>query len=298
MEPNDFDALWDFANPDQTESKFRQLLPPAEQSGDQEYLAQLLTQLARTLGLQRHFEEAHTVLDRVESLVAADYPIARTRYLLERGRTFNSGGDRERAMPLFSEAWELAQSLRGKAPLADFYAVDAAHMLAIAETGPAVMTWNLKALNYARASDEPKARNWLGSLLNNIAWTYHDQGDYTSAQELFEEALDFRISQNHPAQTVQIAKWAVARGLRSLGQVEAALASQRELLVEVEDAGDQDGFIQEEIGECLLLLDQPDNARSYFDQAFALLSQDQWLVANEPARLERLKSLAQNKDER
>jgi hypothetical protein len=50
------------------------------------------------------------------------------RYLLERGRVFNSTGHRLEASPLFREAWELA-SAAGQ----DFYAASAAHMLVISE---------------------------------------------------------------------------------------------------------------------------------------------------------------------
>src|SRR6266498_5625258 len=40
----DFDSLWDYNHPDETEQKFRELLPVAEVSGDDSYYAELLTQ--------------------------------------------------------------------------------------------------------------------------------------------------------------------------------------------------------------------------------------------------------------
>ena len=43
----------------------------------------------------------------------------------------------------------------------------------------------------------------------------------------------------------------------------------------------------------LLALDRPDETRPYFAQAYAKLSQDAWLTATEPARLERLKCLGE-----
>ena len=54
-----------------------------------------------------------------------------------------------------------------------------------------------------------------------------------------------------------------------------------------------DGYAYEEVGECLLLQLQAEEAKPYFAKAHALLSADEWLVANEPARLERLQSLSQ-----
>src|SRR5438552_1647807 len=45
----DFTKLWDFANPAETECRFRAIVPRAKLSHDAEYLAQLLTQIARCL---------------------------------------------------------------------------------------------------------------------------------------------------------------------------------------------------------------------------------------------------------
>src|SRR5215207_4714581 len=86
----DFDKLWDYNDPAATERKFRELLPTAEGSADSSSHAQLLTQIARAQGLQDRFEDAHATLDAVGKMLAADMKLARVRYLLERGRVFNS----------------------------------------------------------------------------------------------------------------------------------------------------------------------------------------------------------------
>jgi hypothetical protein len=52
------------------------------------------------------------------------------------------------------------------------------------------------------------------------------------------------------------------------------------------------GYVSEEIGECLLLSQKEDEAAPHFAVAYKLLSQDQWLVSDEPERLERMKKLA------
>jgi hypothetical protein len=52
----DFDSLWDYSNPDQTEIKFREILLQIPEN-DPVHL-ELLTQIARTQGLQRKFDEA------------------------------------------------------------------------------------------------------------------------------------------------------------------------------------------------------------------------------------------------
>ena len=103
----DFDALWDFNDPGQTELKFRELIPVAKESGDMSYYAQLLTQIARCEGLQRKFEEAHRTLDTVETMLTDDLVVPRIRYLLERGRVYNSSKERDKSKPFFLEAWEL-----------------------------------------------------------------------------------------------------------------------------------------------------------------------------------------------
>jgi hypothetical protein len=91
----DFDALWDYGDPAATEVKFREVLPMAKASGDASYHAQLLTQIARTQGLQMKFDHAHSTLDMVEGMLADDMTVARIRYLLERGRVYNSSTNQE-----------------------------------------------------------------------------------------------------------------------------------------------------------------------------------------------------------
>src|ERR1051325_153220 len=95
----DFDKLWDYAHPEETEKKFRELLPRAEKSGDKSYYAQLLTQIARTYSLRGKFAEAHATLDQVEAMLTDDLKLARVRYFLERGRTFNSSQQAAKALP-------------------------------------------------------------------------------------------------------------------------------------------------------------------------------------------------------
>ena len=95
------------------------------------------------------------------------------------------------------------------------------------------------------------------------------------------------------ASETRIAKWCVARTLRSLGRVEEALSRQISLRDELDAAGERDGYVFEEIGECLLALNRLEEARPFFQKAYELLLQDIWLVQKEPDRLGRLKELGQ-----
>ena len=288
----DFDQLWDYNDPEKTEKAFKELVSESRNSGDREDQVQLLTQIARTHSLRRNFAEAHRILDDVEKMInvvanALDIqtPVARIRCLLERGRTHNSAGQIEAARPLFLKAWELACNTRE-----DYHAVDAAHMLGICEPGDASLMWNNRAMEVAEASDDPRAQGWLGSLYNNTGWTYHDSGEYEKALELFEKGLAWREDRDN-RQALQIAKWTVARAKRSLEQTEEALTMQQSLLEEHEAAGTRDGYVFEEIAECLLTLHRPDEARTYFMRAYQELSKDDWLRENESERLDRLKRL-------
>ena len=282
----DFDALWDYNDPAGTEVKFRELLPGAKESSDKSYYAQLLTQIARTEGLQRKFEDAHQTLDTVEVLLTDELIVAKIRYLLERGRVYNSSNQPDKSKPLFLEAWEL-----GVAKGEDFYAIDAAHMLGIVEPPEKQLEWAGKAIELAEKSTDQRARNWLGSLYNNTGWTYHDLKQYDKALELFEKSLRWREGKNDE-EGIRIAKWTIARTYRSLGRIEKALQIQRELEKEFEQKGiEHEGYVFEELGECLLLLQKEDEARKYFKLAYDLLSKNQWLVANQPERLQRLRQL-------
>ena len=74
----DFDSLWDYSNPDQTEIKFREILSQISTSTPA-YL-ELVTQIARTQGLQRKFDEAHQTLDQVEKALDENPSRAKVRW--------------------------------------------------------------------------------------------------------------------------------------------------------------------------------------------------------------------------
>ncbi len=280
----DFDRLWNYAKPEETEARFRELLPVAE--AHPAYHAELLTQIARTHSLRRQLDEAHTVLDTVRAMLPEGKSRERVRYLLERGRAFNSSGAKAEALPLFVEAWEMARELNE-----DYFAIDAAHMVAIAEEPEAQLAWNLKALEVAEQTDDVRAKGWTGSLFNNIGWTYHDSGRFPEALAIFRRALGWFEAHGGNPDTIRIARWCVGRVLRSLGEAEEALSVQKGLLEERPEGSD--GYVHEEIAECLLLLDRADEALPHFRRAYEALSNDAWLSEKEPTRIARLKELGE-----
>ncbi len=281
------DANWDFADPAGSERRFRAAIAELEPVDHPLRLA-LLTQIARAQGLQRRFDDAHRTLDEVEALTGDSGPRIRVRVLLERGRVERSAGDGPGSFPLFVGAWHLAREAEEEE-----LAVDAAHMAAIVAPADEQMEWHGKAVDHAESSTDPRARRWLGSLLNNIGWTHHDKGEFDEALDIFRRALAFREEQGD-AGPIRIARWSVARATRSLGRLEEALAIQDELRRELDAAGEVDGFVLEETAECLHALGRAGEAREYFARAHAELSKDAWLQENEPARLRRLLELSRD----
>lgn len=280
-------TLWDYNDPAGTAVRFEQLLPEVAASANRAYHVELLSQIARTHSLRRQFAQAHARLDEANAMLSDEMIVPQMRCLLERGRAFNSAGEPERALPLFEAAFVLGTAV---APLADYHTIDAAHMIAIADPDATVrLAWNEKALALAEDTSDVQASGWRGSLYNNLGWTYHDMGDFAQALAIFEKAVAWREAV-HPDQpeTIRIAKWCVGRTLRSLDRLEEALALQQVILAEYQGVGKTDGFVYEELGECLLALNREAEARPYFAQAYAELSQLDWLESERVARLQQL----------
>ncbi|MCD4657413.1 MAG: hypothetical protein K8S87_07690 [Planctomycetes bacterium] len=287
-ELSDFDKLWDYNNPSETEKKFREILKTAEESGNVDYHAQLLTQIARTLGLQRKFEEAHKVLDEVEKMLTEDTKVARIRYMLERGRVFNSSGKKDEAKKLFLKAYEY-----GIANKLDYYAFDAVHMLGIAGTNNEQIEWNLKALKLCENTSDEKLQLWMGPVYNNLGWSYHDAVSLDEALKYFKKSLEW-WEEDGNKQAIFIAKWNVAKCYRSLGRIDDAFKIQLKLKTEMTQEGkNPDGFVYEELGELYLLKNNEPEANKYFKLAYDILKKDAWLSENKPECMKRMKEFAE-----
>ena len=242
------DDLWEFGDPAESERRFTAHLVRTRREADARYVAETLSQLARAQGLQRRFEDAGRTLDDAEAALGADDDRGRVRILLERGRVANTAGREGGGSKEFLAAWELARS-SGE----DTFAVDAAHMLGIVEPPARAWEWNERAMELARSSPDPGAQRWIASVANNMAWAKHDAGAYEEALELFSLALVERGRQGDTDRT-RIARWSVARCLRSLGRTEEALSEQQSLAAELETLVETDEYVTEEIAECLRAL--------------------------------------------
>jgi tetratricopeptide (TPR) repeat protein len=281
----ELDTLWDFDDPAESERRFAALLDRARSEQDGALHAELLTQLARAQGLQRRFGDAHETLDEAQRALRAGDARGRVRLLLERGRVERSEKQEGLGRDSFREAWDFARAVGD-----DGLAVDAAHMLGIVEPGDEGPAWNERAMELARTSPDPAARRWVGSLASNMGWARHEAGDVDGAIDLFRLARDEWLADGRVGRA-RIARWSIARCLRSQTDFQGALAEQQALLAELEELGETDGYVLEEIAECLLALGRSDEARPFFLRAYAELSADPNLRADEPERLERLRAL-------
>lgn len=281
----EFDKLWNYNDPAGTEVKFREVLGEYNAADNPSGHLQLLTQIARTYSLRRMFDEAHATLNEVEQQLPTQFSVTHVRYHLERGRTYNSAGNKADATTQFVQARDIAKQL-GE----DFYAIDAIHMLAIVAAPDESIKLNEQGVLYAEQSTQERAKGWLGALYNNLAWAYFDKSDYDKALSVFLRALKWR-EEKQSAPELFLAKWCVARTLRALGRLDDALKIQLALMEQMIDIGPTDGYVYEELGE-LYLLKGEEVHKMYFQFAYNELSKDTWLAANEPKRLERIKQLA------
>ena len=226
-------SLWDFSDPEGSRARF---VEAAHNSEDADERFILKTQIARTHSWKKEIADAHAVLDKIEGELEFRSDEAKSFYLLERGRTFNSDGNPRAAEPLF----EKAASLRVPGLWAD-----ALHMVAIVQKSkPESEARNREALALVQNSEHEEDQKWRATLLNNLGWDLHEQEKYIEALDVFQQAQAERERLGDASRT-NIARWCVARCLRSLGRFEEALAIQRELKV----LEPEDQYVDEEISE-------------------------------------------------
>lgn len=192
LDQETLDRLWKQKDPELSEQRFRDAL--ADPAYDADEKAELATQLGRAIGLQGRYEEADELLDSVDG---EEEPTVGVRILLERGRVLNSSGHAAMAVPLFEQAAKLGDHL-GE----EYLAVDALHMLAIADSAHAEL-WTKSALEYASTAHDPHTRRWMVALHNNLGWALHGAGRFTEALVEFQLAEQWAERAGTPAQQQQ-----------------------------------------------------------------------------------------------
>jgi tetratricopeptide (TPR) repeat protein len=272
--------LWDFADLDGSEQRFRAALAEAPSA---EARAAVLTQLARLEGLRGRIAEGDRLLEEAEALAGTT-----VRVLLERGRLRRSGGNPAAALPLFATAYEEAVAA-GE----EFLAADAAHMAALAAGDRAgTFTWTQRGLDVARASSDPQVAYWAGPLLNNLGWAEYEAGEYEQALDAFAEALRARERRPEQRVEIEIARYALGKTLRALGRPAEAAGMLEQAIAWAAAAGAPDGWFHEELAEDYAALGRDDEAREQARLALPLLESADPDFAGDAERATRLCRLA------
>jgi tetratricopeptide (TPR) repeat protein len=256
-------GMWSFSDPAGTELLFRKALKAAK--GDDALILQ--TQIARTFGIRKQFEQARAVLQEVQPHLAHAGAEVNVRYWLELGRTLSSATHskesqtdavREQARAAYTKAFDLAD----KAGLG-YLATDAMHMMGFVDSEPAkLLDWNIKTLAYMDASTDPQAKRWEGSLVSNVGYALHQNGRYEEALAHFQRALAVKEKAGKP-EGIRIAYWYIAWTYRSLKRYQDALDIQLRLEREFDAAGSPDPYVYEELAALYKTVGDPAKAAHY-----------------------------------
>lgn len=259
----DLSALWNFAQPEESEKRFRAALATA--SSDDAIILQ--TQIARSYSLRRDFAQAQAILAALAAQMEQASIEAQVHYQLELGRSYASATHppetqtaetKELARSAYLRAVELAQLEK-----LDALAIDALHMLTCVDTSPEdQIAWNSKAIALMNSSTQPAAKGWAASLHNNLGYALHLAGRYDEAIIQFKLALAAHQLKGNP-QSIRIAYWMIAWTLRPLGQLDEALEIQLRLERECDEAGEPDPYVFEELEQLYQTLNNPEQAAFY-----------------------------------
>ena len=240
-------SIWNYDDPAASEARFREIAKTA----DPDDAAILETQIARTYGLRGRFDEARSILSILQPRLPSLGPEARVRYHLEYGRTLISpvhkkaqktDEARAAARSAYLTAYELARQSN-----LDYLAIDALHMVPFVDTDTeSSLKWTKLALETTVQSTQPESKKWETMLRNNYGYYLHTQGKLKEALAVFQENVPPTEKAGNATKT-RIAHWMVGWTMRSLGQLDGALAIQ--LRLEQENAKDStpDQYVFEEL---------------------------------------------------
>jgi len=232
--------MWNFADPAVSEERFREAADDDAHTAHER--AVMATQLARAVGIQGRVDEALAVLDELAlGERPADEPPEeaaelRARIALERGRLFATTGRVDEALPQLTMAVREA-AIAGST----FLVLDALHMLALNDAGHEE-EWATEGFDILDGVRDPRLLRWGVALHNNLGWTQHDAGSAQSAVHHFQLAVE-AADRYGTAEQQHVARWSVARALRTLGRNDEALEIQRELAM----ARPDDRYVQAEL---------------------------------------------------
>jgi tetratricopeptide (TPR) repeat protein len=275
----------------QSEIKIRESLMLEDRAGSPQRV-ELLTQLARVQGLLGKLTEAGaTLLLANEALSKHSEPgseRAKVKFLIEQGRFFGLSMNPSQSLSYFAKAWELASQTNEVS-----LSIEAAVHLSISQPPKFQNEWLQRSLKLAEATDDEKGKLWLAPLYILNGWHLFDFRKYEEALTSFEKGVKLQVAEDG-AKTLR-ARWSVGRTLRALNRIPEALAIQQGLKVELAAAGQVNGHVYLEIGECLQLMKNHDEAKVNFELAYKELSLNGWYTDNKQSELSRIQHLSKKK---
>jgi tetratricopeptide (TPR) repeat protein len=286
----DPELWWDISDPETSEVRLSRLRDTLVVDGFRPgRVIEVQTQLARARAIQGRLDDAERTLDDAERALESHLGnMPRVRLLLERGRLLVL-----RKMPMVAKTPLMAAfELSTKARL-DFQAIDAAQMMSVIEPRKQKRFWTARALAITEGSKNPRLSGWVGPLYADMGHHFEDLYRLGEALANFEKSAAHFQANDEPLKACDSGAHG-GRILRLMKRPAEALALHRRFESTLEEHGASDGIVLEEIGECLLALDRPDEAMGYFARAHTKLSAGRWLTDNDPARLKRLKQLGKS----
>lgn len=284
----DIDGYWGSNDLAECELKIRNALPINPDGEWSEAQLSALTQLVRVLNLQGKTEAARDSLILARKLILSRMPKdikSEIRLMLEEGRHLCINMTPAKAPPFFGQAWSTACD-HGL----DYLAIEAAVMLAVSQPVKSQNEWLQRAIDLAEKTEDADSKLWLAQLYLMEGWHAYDFRRMDDALKYFNLALARPRQAGEMTDLIRI-KWCVARCLRALGRVQEALDIQTELLNEITNANKVNGYVFLEMAECTLLLQRNEEAKSYFESAYKILSTNSWLIDNRNSELSRMQEL-------
>jgi len=281
-----YDQYWKFASAKSTLQKFNELLPLAQKNGDAKYLAGLYTQLARANAINKNFDKAKMFLKRADSLITTNMKEQKIRYLLENGRLNYMLQDVDLADSYLNNAFELANSNSF-----DFYAVDAADMLARIRPQTKKM-WLTKSIDIAKTSNDSIVVNWVPRLKTDLAVMFFENQEFEKSSNLLKQVLNVYNKKNNLMGKIRTT-WVLGKSLRHEKKYKQAikLLSNTSKL-DKKNATILDAYIFIELAKCYQKIDDKKNALAYFEKAWTILNLNSAISKKDKQELyETIKSL-------
>lgn len=278
----DIDGYW---QPDvsKTEAHIQALLPQTPRTAG---AVEMYSQLARAQALQGKIDEARATLDQAQRLLAEEKIVdarAELRCMLEQGRLLCLSRNPAKAHDFFVQAWNMANETKHI-----FFAIDAALMLSTLRPPRFQNEWLQRALGLAQTARDGLSHLWITQLFFLNGWHEFDFRQFDKALESFNRAL---AQPNEDEAKSFPLYWSKARTMRALGQTQEALAIHEQLVAKMDKRGQVSGHVYLEIAECKQALNAHQEAKTFFEMAYAELSADGWYSDNKSDELARMKYL-------